>query len=244
MKLTVVGFWGGYPGKEEATSGYLLEEDGFKLLIDCGSGVLSQVQKYTSLDDIDAVILSHYHHDHIADIGPLQFARHIQTFLKDDYQTLPIYGHAMNRDGFNKLSFHDATKGVHYSLQQPLAIGPFKINFIETKHPEPCAAMAITHDEVKIVYTADTSLFDDLITFSTNADLLIAECSLYAQQNGESMGHMNSRDVGYLAKQAGVKDLLLTHLPHYGDHKQLIEEAEQIYKGPKQLALSGWSWTK
>ena len=44
MKLTIIGFWGGYPKKNGASSGYLLEHDGFNLLIDCGSGVLAKMQ--------------------------------------------------------------------------------------------------------------------------------------------------------------------------------------------------------
>lgn len=65
MKMTVVGFWGGFPEAGEATSGYLFEHDGFRLLVDCGSGVLAQLQKYITPSHIDAVVLSHYHHDRI-----------------------------------------------------------------------------------------------------------------------------------------------------------------------------------
>ena len=86
MKMTVVGFWGGFPEAGEATSGYLFEHDGFRLLVDCGSGVLAQLQKYITPSDIDAVVLSHYHHDHVADIGVLQYARLITSATKDNYR--------------------------------------------------------------------------------------------------------------------------------------------------------------
>lgn len=74
MKLTVIGHWGGYPKMGEASSGYLLEHKGFKLLVDCGSAVLSQLQYYLKPTELDAVIVSHYHPDHVADIGVLQHA--------------------------------------------------------------------------------------------------------------------------------------------------------------------------
>ena len=86
MKMTVVGFWGGFPEAGEATSGYLFEHDGFRLLVDCGSGVLAQLQKYITPSDIDAVVLSHYHHDHVADIGVLQYARLITCDTKGNYR--------------------------------------------------------------------------------------------------------------------------------------------------------------
>lgn len=61
MKLTVIGFWGGYPKLNGASSGYLLEHNGFNLLLDCGSGILSKLQNVLQPEELDAVILSHYH---------------------------------------------------------------------------------------------------------------------------------------------------------------------------------------
>ncbi|CCQ23473.1 Uncharacterized protein yhfI [Listeria monocytogenes N53-1] len=76
MKLTVFGHWGGYPVANEGTSSYLLEEAGFKLLIDVGASAVSIMQNYIDPDDIDAAIISHYHPDHVADVGILQHIRH------------------------------------------------------------------------------------------------------------------------------------------------------------------------
>lgn len=72
MKLTVFGHWGGYPVANEGTSSYLLEEAGFKLLIDVGASAVSIMQNYIDPDDIDAAIISHYHPDHVADVGIFQ----------------------------------------------------------------------------------------------------------------------------------------------------------------------------
>lgn len=71
MNLTPVGIWGGYPKANEATSAFLLEYEGFHCLIDCGSGVLASLQNFLPLAQLDAVVLTHYHADHIADIGSL-----------------------------------------------------------------------------------------------------------------------------------------------------------------------------
>src|SRR3712207_9222545 len=73
MKITVIGCWGAYPEKNEATTGYLLQTGEHNILIDCGSGILSRIQEYIPLNKIDSVILSHYHGDHVADIIPLQY---------------------------------------------------------------------------------------------------------------------------------------------------------------------------
>ena len=177
MKVTVGGFWGGYPEKNEATSSYLFEQDGFRLLVDCGSGALAQLQNYISPSELDAVILSHYHHDHVADIGVLQYARLIQSFQSKNQKVLPIYGHVYDEQGFARLEMPNVTKAMSYDLAHAKQIGPFTITFLETKHPVTCFAMKITAGEQTVIYTADSSYMEEFISFSKDADLLICECN-------------------------------------------------------------------
>lgn len=242
MKLTVIGCWGGYPKTNEASAGYLLEHDNFHLLIDCGSAVLSKLPNFLPVEKLDAVILSHYHADHIADIGVLQHARLIQSFLGEKLKPLPIYGHPFDADEFSKLTFKDITEGKAYDEQNTLSVGPFRIQFERTIHPAVCYAMRIEAGGKVLVYTADTSIKEEYYSFSQHADLLLAECNFYAGMDGKSAGHMNSEDVGKLAKNANVKKLVLTHLPHFGDVENLITEAEKFYQGPISLAKYGESY--
>jgi ribonuclease BN (tRNA processing enzyme) len=239
MKLTVIGFWGGYPKRNEASSGYLLEHHGFHLLLDCGSGVLSRMQNFVEPEQLNAVILSHYHPDHIADIGVLQHARLIQGFLGKSVPTLPVYGHRFNQQEFKNLTYKTITEGVAYEPNQPLLVGPFTISFLQTNHPVECFAMRIEAEGKVLVYTADTSFKKEFIEFSRDADILLCECNFYSGQNGSGAGHMTSIDAGTLAKQANVKELVLTHLPHYGDIKKLVEEAKTMFDGPITLASEG-----
>lgn len=239
MKLTVIGCWGGYPKKNEASTGYLLEHQGFKLLIDCGSGVLSKMQNFVQPEQLDAVVLSHYHPDHNADIGVLYHARLIQGFLGTKPPELPIYGHNLNQQEFSKLTHKNITKGIAYNPDSTLEAGPFKITFLPAVHPVPCFAMRIEAAGKVLVYTADTSFKEEFIPFTRKADLLLCECNFYGNQSGKGAGHMNSFDAGNLAAKAEVKELALTHLPHYGRLEQLLEEASQKYSGPVRLAHEG-----
>lgn len=156
MKLTVIGCWGGYPARDGATSSYLLEKEGFSLLIDVGSGALSKLQKYKAVATLDAVIISHYHHDHIADIGVLQYSKLIEYYVKGSNKLLPIYGHTADQTSFQALT-HDYTKAMPYNPQEELKLGPFTIQFFETDHPVLCYGMRISDGKKVIVYTADTS---------------------------------------------------------------------------------------
>jgi ribonuclease BN (tRNA processing enzyme) len=243
LKWTVIGYWGGYPGAKEASTGYLLEQDGFRLLVDCGSGVLAQLQAFISVRDIDAVILSHYHHDHVADIGPLQFARLVESMTNGKLPELPIYGHTLDKDGFSRLDHEEYTKGVVYDPNETLKIGPLSISFMETKHPVPCFAMRFETGGHSIVYTADSAYLPGFVDFAKGADLYVSECNFYADQNGKAAGHMNSIDAGTIAKEAGVGELLLTHLPHFGNHEDLVQQAQEVFPGKVDLARTGWTWT-
>ncbi|WP_209121964.1 MBL fold metallo-hydrolase [Alkalihalobacillus sp. BA299] len=244
MKFTVVGYWHGYPEAGEASSGYLLEKDGFRLLIDCGSGVVSHLQKYCPLDQLDALIVSHYHHDHFSDIGVLQYARLVHNAWKGEEKKLIAYGHLHNKEKYNLLSYEPHVTAIPYNPAKVLNVGPFSISFLQTKHPEPCFAMKITDGNTTIVYTADTSYFQELHQFALDSDLLIAECTFYEHQDPTAAGHMNSRDVGILAKNANAKQLLLTHLPHFGDHNELTKQVMSYYDGQTELAKTGWTFEK
>jgi len=241
MKVTIIGFWGGYPAAGGATSAYLVEEKDFKLLVDAGSGSLSKLQKYINISDLDAVIVSHYHHDHVADIGVLQYAKLVGSYVTGEKDILPIYGHTEDKQGFATLTHH-YTKGVAYDPNGTLEIGPLSITFLETDHPVPCYGMRITNGESTLVYTADTTYQEAWIDFAKDADVLITDCNFYADQDGAQAGHMTSKEGAVIAEKANVKQLILSHLPQYGDLNQLVFEAKQYYHGPVQLAKEGFVW--
>ncbi|MBY7143060.1 MBL fold metallo-hydrolase [Virgibacillus sp. NKC19-3] len=241
MKLTVIGCWGGYPAPNGATSAYLIEKDNFALLVDAGSAALSKLQTYKQVSDIDAVLLSHYHHDHVADIGVLQYAKRVQSYTLGNKEILPIYGHTDDKQGFAKLT-DDYTKGMVYDPNTSLELGPFSITFLHTDHPVACYGMRITDGKSTLVYTADTSFKEEWIDFAKGADLLITDCNFYAEQDGSQAGHMTSREGGMIAERASAGELMLSHLPQYGERSQLVGEAKQNFKGVVHLAEEGFRW--
>ncbi|WP_027963866.1 MBL fold metallo-hydrolase [Halalkalibacillus halophilus] len=238
MKLTVIGSWGAYPAANAATSCYLLEHKDWKILIDLGSGALSRLQQYVTVDQINAVVLSHFHHDHVADVGSFQYACLIDQQLQKHEREVPIYAARDDDSAFLALD-HVATDARAYKPDEGLQIGPFSFDFIQTKHPKPCYAMRISVEGTTIVYTADTSYFAELTGFAEGADLLLAESSFYYGMDGSVPGHMTSEECGKLAADAEVQQLWLTHLPHFGDHKDLVQEAKQHFHGSVKLAEEG-----
>ena len=121
---------------------------------------------------------------------------------------LPIYAHSSNKQEFSKLTYKGITKGIAYNPDEGLKVGPFTIPFLQTNHPVDCYAMRLEADGYSIVYTADTSFKEELISFSQKANLLLCECNFYGNQDGSQAGHMTSLDGGKLAHAAQVEQLI------------------------------------
>lgn len=241
MKLTVLGYWGAYPEKGEATAGYLLQTKELNMLIDCGSGVLAQLFKYIPIEKLDAVFLSHYHHDHVADLGCLQYATMIARQLgKKDAgsEPLPIYGHTQAKF-FLKLKHGKFTVGKEIKPGVPIELKGLKVEFLPTVHEEYNLGMRFEYEDRSFVYTGDTGFTKELIPFIRGSDLILTETSLYANQSGQVKGHLTSLEAGQLANEAGVKQLVLTHFPHYGDVRNLKSEAQRAFHGSVELASTG-----
>lgn len=243
MKLTALGVWGGYPTRDAGTTSYLLQsEEGFNLLLDAGSRAVTELEHELSPNDLDAIILSHYHEDHIADLGALRQYRQLQTVKPE---MLPIYGHQENEYEFSKLSLENVSEGIAYDVENGTSVGPFDIQFLKTVHPVICYAMRIVERATGqiLVYTGDTGYFTGLVDFSKDADILLADVYFF-KDKAKMPNHLSSVEAGEIAAQANVKKLILTHLPQVGDLQVLREEAQEVAGNiPVDLAQPHMKWT-
>ena len=243
MKLTALGVWGGYPTRDAGTTSYLLQsEEGFNLLLDAGSRAVTELEHELSPNDLDAIILSHYHEDHIADLGALRQYRQLQTVKP---QILPIYGHQENEYEFSKLSLENVSEGIAYDVEIGTSVGPFDIQFLKTVHPVICYAMRIVERATGqvLIYTGDTGYFAELVDFSKDADILLADVYFF-KDKVKMPNHLSSVEAGEIAAQANVKKLVLTHLPQVGDLQVLREEAQEAAGNiPVDLAQPHMKWT-
>ena len=224
MELTILGFYGGYPAHEVGTSAYLVQSDGFNLLLDCGSGAMLSLEQKLDPLKLDAVVLSHYHQDHIADVGVLQYDWQINR--AQVAEPLPIYGPAIDKRSLDKLTWTDATIGIGYKNGEVLEIGPFTFEFLETIHPVPTYAMRITERLTGkvFVFTADTAYDEKLNKISQNADLLMTDTNFFDDKLGKKW-HMTATESGQFARINNANSLLLTHLPAVGSHELLNKQA-------------------
>jgi ribonuclease BN (tRNA processing enzyme) len=244
MRLTVLGCAGSFPGPDAACSAYLVEADGFRLMLDFGTGSLSALQRYASLTSVDAILLSHLHLDHMVDACLYVVVR---RYAPDGpYAVLPVYGpsgvgsrlSAVYGEGSidDVYRFHELTSGT-------FQLGPFQVTVDRVNHPVECYGVRLEHGGRVLAYSADTAPCDALQRLAHNADLFLCEASYNDGEENPPDLHLTGRDAGEAAAKAGVARLLLTHLvTAWGSEANAYESASAAFAGPIEVARAGASY--
>ena len=243
MRLTVIGCSGSFPGPDSPGSCYLVEADGFRLLLDLGNGALGVLQRFCALDDIDAVCLSHLHADHCLDLCSYTVARLYAS--GGARPPIPVYGPADTAERMTRayslepgpevrtaFGFETLAPGRHQ-------IGPFQVTAQRVNHPVETYGLRLEHDGNSLVYSADTGVSPALIDLARGCDLLLCEASFLEGPGLPEGVHLTGRQAGDHAARAGAGRLVLTHLVPWNDPARSLEEAVQAFPGPVTLARTG-----
>jgi ribonuclease BN (tRNA processing enzyme) len=236
VELTVLGAHGTWPGAGGATSGLLVRDEGYVLWIDAGSGTLANLQKHVDLYDVDAVLLSHSHPDHVSDLYGYFFARLFGPERQPKIPLLaapkviermsPLLGDA---DGTMKLA--QAFDILEVEPGEEHHLGPFRIATAPMRHSVPTIGMRVESATGTLAYSADTGPTDELVNLAKGAGLLVVEASWQDGGEGQPPIHLTAREAGEAAAKAGVARAVLTHLRPYRDADRSREQAAESFDG-------------
>ena len=227
--------------REQACSGYLVEHDGFQLLIDPGYSILPRLLEVTGAHLIDAVLVSHGHPDHCADLHPLLRAR----ALRDDPPApLPVYTLPNAIDRVLALDWPGTLEEAYtlheFAAGERFGVGPFQIVTWLLPHHVPNAGMRLVAGERILAYTGDTGPSPDLADLARAADLFLAEATFpQAVPPGSARYLSSARQAGDLAASASVGHLMLTHLWPDSDPSAAERAARRAYDGTITVARVG-----
>lgn len=241
MKLTVLGGAGGWPPAGGACSGYLIEHDGFRLLVDPGYATLPRLLEIVPAEAIDAVLVSHGHPDHVADLNPLLRARSMRD---DPPPPLPAYSlpDALRPVlALDQAALLDLACEVRaFEAGETIRIGPFGIESRPLPHFVPNVGLRISADGRSITYTGDAGPSDGLVELAGGTDLLLAEATYVESVPATSAGRLNSAlEVGRQASHAGAARLVLTHLWPGTDPQAAYAAARRSFHEWIGVAVSG-----
>lgn len=220
MRLHILGWQGPVPGKNGACSGYLLEAtSGEALLVDLGNGALSRLVGLRRPETLSAIVLTHLHWDHISDMLPLGYLAGANT--------VPVYAQQEPAFAVQALT----SVGWQLRAHQEDAVGPFRLHFLPARHPVPASCLRVECEGKAIVFTGDTNTLPGLAQFAAGADLLLADAGLCEADWAEEKSHLSPRLCASLAREAGARRLVLTHLAAKNDPVALLAEAQAVYPG-------------
>lgn len=224
MRLHLLGVSGPYPASGGATSGYLLEAGSSLLQFDFGSGVLSRLTALCPPEDLSALFLSHWHFDHTSDLLPLIYR------LQALGRVLPVYAPVDESSALRRI----AEQAGCFQLQdiRPgdlLSTGDARVRVGEARHPVPAVGFRVEADGLSFGYTGDTNTLPSLPVFYQGVDLLLADGLFPDRDWAESKPHLSASLAAGLARDAGVRQLVITHLNPVYSPETLLREARPVF---------------
>jgi ribonuclease BN (tRNA processing enzyme) len=242
MELEVLGSWGSWPAPGEATSGYLLRDSGFTMILDLGTGTFAKLQQTVSPLDVGAAIITHAHPDHFVDLYALFYFR---FFHPEPLPPLPLYappglldavtcfaGPSRAQEIRGAFELHEITGG------RTAQIGPFHIRAHVMEHEPATVGVRVSAAGRTLAYTADSGPTDEILTLAQGTDLLLAEAT-WLHRDARPFNHLSAHQAGEYARVAGVGALTITHLRPPIDPDEAAAEAAASFGRTVTSARSG-----
>src|SRR5918995_2000676 len=246
MRLTPPGRSPASPNPGEACAGYLVEGGGSRVLVDIGPGVVSQLLRRNHPDELDAVVVSHMHADHMLDLVTLRYVYPWRQRPHDERLRVILppgsadqivdlakgVGNARHFESCFRLSEHDGSSALRF--------GELSLTPVRTQHYIPCWGFRMEADGRRLSYTADTAPSPGLDELADAAHLLLSEATLRSLDEDaeppEPRGHLTPAEAGAAARNAGASRLLLTHLPVDGDGSWARTTASESFGADVEIA--------
>ncbi|HEY5397910.1 MAG TPA: MBL fold metallo-hydrolase [Trebonia sp.] len=242
MKITVLGGCGAWPTADQACSGYLVEHAGFRLVLDPGYATLPQLLKYAAAEQVDAVLITHGHPDHCADLNPLLRARALGAAPPP---ALPVHTLPGAVDPVlaldNPRMLADAYELREFTAGRRFEVGPFQVDTWALPHWVPNAGMRLTAGGRVLAYTGDTGPSPDIAVMARDADVLLAEATFpdHELPAGDAPYLSTARQAGEHAARADAGRLVLTHLWPGTDPSAAHTAARRAYSADVDIATPG-----
>lgn len=242
MQVTIVGWSGSFPGPLSPASCYLIEADGFRLVLDLGNGAVGALQRYTGLGDVDAICLSHLHSDHCLDLTGYSV---FQNYNPEGRQPrIPVYGPTGAQDrltralGTESRSMADA---FHFTTLEPgtIEIGPVRVTTAHMNHSVETFGFRLEHAGKALAYSADTAPTEELVKIAGGVDVLLCEASFVDGPRLQTGQHLTARQAGEYATRADVGELVLTHLVAWNEPAVSFAQASAAFAGQVRMASTG-----
>ncbi|TDW22530.1 MBL fold metallo-hydrolase [Kribbella kalugense] len=232
--LTVLGSCGAWPEAGRACAGFLLEYDGFRVVLDLGYAALPRLLEHCPHGEIDAVIVTHQHPDHCVDVSGLARVRYYEA---PDAPPVPLHCAPGVIDVLRALEPNPDPAEVFavHDLASTTRIGPFEVLAVELPHFKTNLGVRLTAPGVSVAYTGDSGPSPDLQKLAEGTDLFISDATYQGDQTSPYL--MTAAEAAQGAR--GAKRLMLTHFWPGSDRSISVAEASREFDGEVIAADEG-----
>jgi ribonuclease BN (tRNA processing enzyme) len=247
VRITVLGKSPSWQDVDGACSGYLVEGGGRVVLLDCGPGVFAKLRRFVDYQDVDAIVITHLHADHILDLVPFASGLRYRPWSGAPPRPRLIAppgapeafasvcaGAGMTADHL-ELAF-DLTV---YDPAQALVLGGLAVRFQPVPHYIPANAVEFAEGGARFTFGADCGPSPELCDFAAGTDLLMVEATLPEPEPPDDRGHLTAFEAGEHAAQAGANRLVLTHFTAELGADWVCAEAARAFDGRIDAADEG-----
>lgn len=245
VRITILGCSGSVVGADSPASGYLLTApDTPPLVIDFGGGVLGALQRHVDPNEVN-ILLSHLHADHCLDLpGLFVWRRYHPTpatsrgFMHGPSDTWTRLAGASAPQGGELDDFTDLFEVKPWVDGEAVEIGALTVTPRLVSHPTESYGMRFTDPSgATLVFSGDTGVCESVIDLARGADVFLCEASWTHAPDRPPHVHLSGTEAGRVAKQAGVGELLLTHIPPWTPREEIIAEAKAEFDGPVRAVV-------
>lgn len=240
MEITILGSGTATPSLERNASGLAIRSSGSWTLVDIGPGTMRRMCE-AGVDSkwIDAILLTHFHPDHVSDLVPFLFASNYEygavrsdpfhligpTGVEQFYRALVgVYGDWIVPRG-NRLIL----KEMNASAPESLNLSGIAIYSRPAVHSFPCLHYRIEADGVSVTVSGDTDFSENLVDLAQGTEVLVCECSMPDEL--KQPGHLVPSEAARIAEQAHAKKLVLTHFYPPCEEVDVVGQAARFYSG-------------
>lgn len=213
VRLTVIGSSPAWANPGSAHSGYLVDGRG-RLLLDCGPGVLAGLRlRIASWPPADAIVVTHLHLDHVADLVGWQWAQLMGPGRGGDPVPLwlPPGGSAELRGLLHREA--DAFSVREYRARESFDAAGFRVTALPVVHyGRDAFGLRVEDGDSSLAYSGDTAPTPALVELARGADLFLCEATL-AEVERAPRGHLTAGEALEAAAAAGARRTVLTHRP-------------------------------
>jgi len=250
VRITVLGKSPAWQDEGGACSGYLVEAGGSTVLLDCGNGVFGKLRAAHDFAAVDAVVVSHMHADHFIDLVPYAYAlgySPLAAALRASGRRPRLHLPPGGRATLARVTgawdaedlVEDAFEVAEYDPAGELDLGPLRATFREVPHYLPAHAVRLRDAAGSFTFGADCAPNDAVVALAEATDLLMLEATMEEPEPTGERGHLTPREAGELARRAGARRLVLTHISADLDTAHACAEAAAAFGAPVEVAREG-----